>query len=114
MAYTATFRHGSPLRVDHTPAGNVSAGDVVESNNTVGVATDDIAAGILGSLAISAVFRFPLLDGDVPSQWQKMYWDSGNTVMTTIAGSNTPAGIAEAWNATTDTVDVALSAGNVT
>ena len=50
----ATFQHGNPLMIDHTPASAVSAGDVITvdaAGLATAVAHRDIAAGELGAVA---------------------------------------------------------------
>ncbi len=54
---SATFR-AEGNRIDHTPVAAVTAGDVVVQNGWVCVATRDIAAGALGSLACEGILDF--------------------------------------------------------
>jgi len=55
---TATFRHQG-ASIDHTPAADVAAGDVIVQGELVGVARLDIKAGAIGALAVEGVFDFP-------------------------------------------------------
>lgn len=45
--------------IDHTPAEDISAGDVVVLNSRCGVAKLDIKAGTLGALAVTGVYEVP-------------------------------------------------------
>jgi len=59
---TAVFRHQGAA-IDHIPASDVSAGDVIVQGELVGVARLDIKAGALGALAVEGVFAFPKATG---------------------------------------------------
>jgi len=76
---TATFRHQGAA-IDHTPASDVAAGDVIVQGELVGVARLDIKAGRLGALAVEGVFDFP--KGVGPSSalptGADVYWDAGS------------------------------------
>jgi len=52
---SATYRAKGD-RIDYTPGSAVTAGDVVVQGTLVGIATKDIAANALGSLAVEGVF----------------------------------------------------------
>jgi len=52
---SATYR-ATGDRIDHTPDAAVTAGDVVVQETLVGIATKDIAAEALGSLAVEGIF----------------------------------------------------------
>jgi len=78
---TATYK-GLGDRIDYTPSSAVSAGDVVVMNNLVGVATEDIAANALGSLAVEGVFDFPLESGQAFTLGADVYWDATNQIAT--------------------------------
>jgi len=55
---TAVFRHQGAA-IDHTPAADVAAGDVIVQGELVGVARLDIKANVIGALAVEGVFDFP-------------------------------------------------------
>jgi predicted RecA/RadA family phage recombinase len=90
-------------RMDHTPSGAISAGDVVVVGEIVAHAPEDIAASALGVLIIEGVVEMPkattsasaLLQGD------ELYWDASAEVVTTTEGSNKRAGYAYAAAAAT-------------
>jgi predicted RecA/RadA family phage recombinase len=75
----ATFVHDGD-RIDYTPAAAVDAGDVIPLGDRVGVATGDIAAGVLASLAVTGVFDFVKDDdsstGTVFLANTPAYWDA--------------------------------------
>lgn len=67
---SAELYHGDPLMIDYTPAGAVTAGDMigvtVGAAKTVWVAHRDIAANELGAVAYpsgTAVYKIPLKSG---------------------------------------------------
>ena len=51
MAQKATFVHGNPVMVDHTPSSAIAAGDTVLVGDEPRVAHNAIAANALGTLA---------------------------------------------------------------
>jgi hypothetical protein len=89
----ATFRHGEPLMIDHTPAaGDVDAGDVVVIGtvgaNTGGtgalacVAHVPIANNVLGALAAGGgVYDLVSLQNSVLGT--RVWWDGAGKVTTT-------------------------------
>jgi len=83
---TAQFIHDG-RSIDHTPAADVAAGDVVVQNDLVGVAKLDIAANALGALAVTGVFDVPkaTTEGSAIAAGKKVYWDATNKVATTSA-----------------------------
>lgn len=83
---TARFIHDGKS-IDHTPTGNVSAGDMVVQNDLVGIAKLDIAAGTLGALAVTGVFDVPkaTAPGSALAAGLKVQWDAANQRVTTDA-----------------------------
>jgi predicted RecA/RadA family phage recombinase len=80
--------------IDHTPTGNLSAGDVVVQNDLIGIAKLDIAAGTLGSLAVTGVFDVPKATGAGTALGVgiKLRWDAVHQRVTTAADDGgTPA-----------------------
>ena len=108
-------------RIDYVPTSAVEPGDVVVLGDLVCVATQAIAAGVMGSLAIAGVFRFPMAttSASALAPGAKVYWDAGSGIVTTTAGSNKyvgktlpKAGSPTVAAAVTDTtVDVCLGQG---
>jgi len=101
---TATYRHGEPLMIDHTPsAGAISAGDVVllgtVGANTGGtgalacVAHTDIANNALGALSVGGgVYDIISLQNSVLGT--RVWWASGTpTKVTTTSTNNAMFGI---------------------
>ncbi len=97
--------------IDHTPAGALLSGAVVEIGARIGVALADIAANTTGSLAVTGVWTIAKLSTDVVAQGAALYWDLENSRLTTTATSNTLAGyaIAAAGNGVT-TVNIKINA----
>ena len=63
-------------RIDHTPSGNVAAGDVVVVGGLVGVATEPIAANTLGALAVEGQFELDLASGKTFTAGAAVYVES--------------------------------------
>jgi predicted RecA/RadA family phage recombinase len=88
---TAVFRHQGAA-IDHTPGGDVAAGDVVVQGELVGVARLDIKANALGALAVEGVFDFPKATGagSALAAGAEAYWDAGAQQATAdpAAGAN--------------------------
>ena len=86
---TARFVHDGNS-VDYTPGSAVTAGDVVVQGELVGVAKVDIAASVLGALAVTGVFDFPKATGvgTAITAGANCYWDAANTRATTTASGN--------------------------
>lgn len=100
------------LRIDYTPASAVASGDVVVIGDIVAVATEPIAANVLGAVDVEGVFTLPkaTTSASAITAGAKLYWDASGEVATTTAGSNKTAGYAvAAAAAATATVDVKLS-----
>jgi len=90
----ANFIHNGDA-VDHRPAADVAAGQVVVQGDLVGVAKTAIAANALGALATRGVFDFPKGSGAI-SAGAVLYWDSAASEATTTASGNTRVGKAVA------------------
>jgi predicted RecA/RadA family phage recombinase len=87
MATTRFIHDGNSI--DYTPGANVSAGDVVVQNDLVGIAKLDIAANVLGALAVTGVFDFPKATGSgtAITAGANCYWDVAEGVAKTDAES---------------------------
>jgi len=79
----ATFRHGKPLMIDHTPAsGNLTAGDIVllatTTGLTCGIAHVDIANDTKGALAVGGGVYDCKIAANA-TKGAKLYVDATNT-----------------------------------
>lgn len=83
------YQEGDTL--DYTPAGAVTAGDVVVSGEVVGIATHDIAASVQGALAVSGVFKVPKVTGALAKD-AKVYWGATSDPVSGTAGTGAAAG----------------------
>ena len=72
--------------IDYTPVAAVEAGQVVVQANLVGVATADIAAGKLGSLAVSGIFDVDQNAEIIPAG-APVYWDADGTSVSGTGGA---------------------------
>lgn len=100
------------LRIDYTPSSAVASGDVVVIGDIVAVATEPIAANVLGAVDVEGVFTFPkaTTSASAITAGAKLYWDDSGEVVTTTHGENKTVGYAvAAAGATAATVDVKLS-----
>ena len=108
--------------VDYTPASAVVSGQVVVQSSLVGIAKQDIAASVLGSLAIAGVFDIPQA-AEIIAAGKPVYWDAdgdpyngtaGTGAMTATVANGVFAGFALGLTtATTETVRVALQSAPV-
>jgi predicted RecA/RadA family phage recombinase len=100
--------------IDYTPSSAVSAGDIVSLGNVagnaasfIGIAKTDIAANVLGALAIRGVFEFPTATA-LATVGTKVYLSSAGLVTTT--NTETPLGRTVAPSTETNTkVKVAIN-----
>lgn len=101
MAET-TFRSGSPIMIDYTPAsGNISAGQVIKltanGSNTVevgaslGIAHVDIENNVKGALAISGGV-YDVVNRNNAADYAIVYWDDSNNWVTTVSTNNAQFG----------------------
>jgi predicted RecA/RadA family phage recombinase len=63
--------------IDHTPAGAVTAGDVIVQGDLIGIAQVDCVANQLGALAVTGVFDIDKATGASTAivVGTKVYWD---------------------------------------
>lgn len=120
MAQVPATRWQQGDMIDYTPAAAVSAGDVVVIGDMVCVAVADIAAGVLGAVAVQGVFKFPKKTGAV-TNGDAVYWDitgdpntgtSGSGAATTSGASNLLIGPAVAAAGSSDDYVYALLSPN--
>lgn len=79
--------------VDYTPSSDVSAGDIVDLGDCVGIATHDISANTLGSIQVYGVYDVAKYTGEAVSLWADVYYDAGtNTATGTIGYSEARIG----------------------
>lgn len=92
---TAVFRHQGAA-IDHTPAADIAAGDVIVQGELVGVARLDIKANVIGALAVEGVFDFPKAVGASSAlpTGSDVFWDEGALEATanSAAGANKQIG----------------------
>tara|TARA_R110000868_G_scaffold410438_1_gene698456 strand:+ start:7457 stop:8179 length:723 start_codon:yes stop_codon:yes gene_type:complete len=123
MAQTAAIYYQEGDAIDYTPSSAVTAGDVIVTGNTVGIATNDIAANVLGSLTVYGVFKVPKATGAIAKD-AKVFWDADGSpnvgtastgAATGTAMGNTRMGTAILAAGSSDTyVNVLLTQGNRT
>ncbi len=75
----AKYVSGAREPINYTAGGNISAGDVIITGYTIGVATHDAVSGDLIALDTSGVFEFVKIDSYSLSAGEEIYWDpTGN------------------------------------
>ena len=82
---TATYK-AEGTRVDYTPGSDVDAGAVIELNTMIGIATQAIADGDKGSLAIGGIFSLPKGSTAI-DQGDAVYW-TGSQATETVTGNS--------------------------
>lgn len=99
---TPSYRVSVGSNLDYTPGSQVYAGDVVVRGTLVCIATEDIAASTLGSVAYQGVFKCPK-DTSVFADGAAVYWAAAGSpiggtassgAMTSTSAGNTLAGYA--------------------
>lgn len=81
--------------MDYTNAGAaIVSGQVLVIGAKIGVALTDIATGATGSVQMAGTFELNKLVTDVVAQGALLYWDAGNSRLTTTVGANVLAGYA--------------------
>ncbi|MEO1619194.1 MAG: DUF2190 family protein [Planctomycetota bacterium] len=94
----AKFSQGcAPVMVDHTPAADVAAGQILTIGEAVRIAKQDIAANELGALcAGGAIFKVDKVVGSSTAitDGAIVYADDTNQVATTTASGNKRMGLA--------------------
>lgn len=88
-----TYRQQGDI-INYTPSVAMTAGEIVVEGELVGAAVTDIAANAEGALRIAGVINAPKLSTDVVVIGNILYWDDGNTRMTTTASTHKVIGIA--------------------
>lgn len=80
--------------IDHVASGAKTSGQPVLIGTKLGVCVADIANGATGPVAVSGVYTVTKLTTDVVAQGAALYWDNGNSRLTTTVGANVYAGYA--------------------
>jgi len=89
--------------IDYTAGSALSSGAVVLIGNRIGVLLTDLASGEVGAAQVTGVWELAKLSTDVVTQGALLYWDAGNSRLTTTASSHKLAGYAWAAASGTDT-----------
>lgn len=99
--------------MDYTNGGSaISSGDVVVVGSMVGVALVDIASGATGAVRFTGVFKLAKKNGDTITQGAPLYWDAGNSELTTTELDNALAGVAWSAQASSDATVLIKLMGN--
>jgi predicted RecA/RadA family phage recombinase len=90
MSLTTYVQRGDII--DYTPGANVSAGDIVVFGELIGQVCVDALSGVPVGLRVEGVIKAPCLSTDTPAVGAKLYWDAGNSRLTTTASTHKQAG----------------------
>lgn len=97
--------------IDYVATAEVSAGQVLLIGNRVGVALTAIANGATGAVRVRGVFTIAKLSTDVVAAGDLLYWDAGNSRLTTTASTHKVAGYAfKAAGSGVTTVEISINA----
>ncbi|MCB2111655.1 MAG: DUF2190 family protein [Rhodobacteraceae bacterium] len=96
-----------------TAPADVSSGDGVLVGNLFGVAGHDALTGASVEIHRTGVFTMPKLEAQAWAPGDKVYWDSTNGWLTTVATGNKLVGAALQTAANPSTTGVALLDGAV-
>ena len=77
--------------LEYTPQTAVAGGEVVIDGGFVGIAINDIPAGVQGSIAITGVWKFPK-DSSTFDRGDTVYWDATAGKVTSTSTDNTAIG----------------------
>ena len=89
----ARFVHGNPIFIDHTPGGDISAGDVVVIGDRPYIAHKDMASGQLMKGALAAfggVYDFEKdgTTGPTIDAGEEIFWIEGDKLATDVEAGN--------------------------
>ncbi|MGB3068447.1 MAG: capsid cement protein [Ottowia sp.] len=82
----------------------VGSGDGVLANDLFGVASHAAASGASLELVVVGVVTLPALGTDTGAVGVKVYWDTGNSRLTTTVGTNKLVGVLAAAKGASETV----------
>lgn len=100
----ASFRHGKPLMLDHTPSADVTSGEVIAVGDGCLIAHSDIPADTLGAVASCfGIYLMAKAGGSAIADRKKVYWDDTNKVATETASGNKFLGLSVGSAASADT-----------
>lgn len=80
-------------RMPFTAGADVASGDPVIVGDIVGIAVGDVANGADGELQLCGVFELAKANAAITAA-DTLYWDAGNSNVTTTASGNTKIGFA--------------------
>lgn len=97
--------------IDYVAGGTITSGQVLVISKRIGVATQAIANGATGAVRVKGIFTLAKLSTDVIAAGDLLYWDAGNSRLTSTSAGNTLAGYATAASGNgVSTVDINLNA----
>ncbi|MBE3133663.1 MAG: DUF2190 family protein [Acidobacteria bacterium] len=108
--------------IDYTPAAAVAAGNIIQVGSLCAFSPEDIAASVMGAVAVEGVIRSPFVGGIVGDVGNNVWWDANATpyggsadgacTLSPSAGDWWVGTLIAATSATGATCDVALNQEN--
>lgn len=89
--------------LEFTAPGDLSSGDIIDINDTIGVVQDDVLSGEIGRAQTSGKFELAKNTGVAIAEGEVVYWDSTPGEVTNVSLSNRRLGTAAKAAATADT-----------
>lgn len=95
---------GKTIDFTNSGAAEIGYGDIIPLVSRIGVAAENIAVGVTGSVNISEVYNLPAVTTEAFAVGDPLYFDATAGKVTKVSVDNTPAG--------TCTVDKAQATDN--
>lgn len=101
------WQKGGTLDYQNNTNSSIQAGTIVEIQDRIGIAGDDIKPGQTGSLVVEGCFKMPKVSGEAYDVGTNLFVDEENDHVTKVSGSGDAKNIAVGYAAnsakTTDT-----------
>lgn len=100
---STTYKHdGNTIQYANGTGGDLTAGTVIDFSTHIAVLHDDVADGETGAAYVTGVHELAAENDTAWNQGDELYWTG--TLLTTTAGTDTPAGTA--WEDKAETTAV--------
>lgn len=113
------YRYGEQAVMKKTATGAATPGDVELHGNRIAVVlgSQPVVTGDEYGVATRGVFELDILSTDTPADGALLYWDAGNSRLTTTSSTHKSAGLAvgaKASGVTRQLVDINASVASAT
>lgn len=96
QAIAAMIAGAAGAEITFTAGAALTAGQGFASGDVFGVIKASVAMGETATVIVLGTFTLPKNPPDNVAQFARLYWDAGNSRLTTTAGGNRSAGVATA------------------